>query len=317
MTTPLGRLSVVPARDVWPHEARDFTPWLLENVDVLSDLLGMDLVLDVAEHPVGGFSLDLFGRDEATGQTVIVENQLEMSDHTHLGQILTYAAGTNPTTIVWVTTGFRPEHRAAIDWLNERTDEDTRFFGVEIEVVRIGDSVAAPSFKLVAEPNDWEKHVRAVSGAAVESSAKAALYWDFWERCRTKILAERPGWTRFRTSTRDSWFSMPAGKTGVAVAMSFTRDGLAVQLVFEHVDPEVNDRRYAELAARRDAFEAAAGGPVSWEPRPRLKSSRISIYSDTFADVGETERWDEMITWLIDQQERIRRAVDLTGGLPA
>lgn len=108
MPTSLQRLTLVPVREVWPHEAHDFTPWLLMNVDVLSDLLGMELALTVAEHPVGGFSLDLLGRDESTGQTVIVENQLETSDHTHLGQILTYAAGTDPSTIVWITTGFVP-----------------------------------------------------------------------------------------------------------------------------------------------------------------------------------------------------------------
>lgn len=161
MTTPiLGRLDVVDARDVWPSEPHDFTPWLLNNVDVLSDLLEMDLVLEEAEHAVGGFSLDLKGHDEATGETVIVENQLEVSDHIHLGQIITYAAGTDPTTIVWVTTGFRPEHRAAIDWLNQRTDENTRFFGVVIHVVRIGDSQPAPDFELVAQPNDWKKQVK-------------------------------------------------------------------------------------------------------------------------------------------------------------
>src|SRR4051812_44022072 len=113
----LGRLIPVSPREVWPHEALSFTPWLLNNVDVLSDLLGMELSLDVAEHPVGDFSLDLMGRDVTTGKVVIVENQLEGSDHGHLGQILTYAAGTDPTTIVWVAASFRPEHRAAIDWL--------------------------------------------------------------------------------------------------------------------------------------------------------------------------------------------------------
>ncbi|MGH3563520.1 MAG: hypothetical protein ACRDTN_17470 [Mycobacterium sp.] len=127
----LGRLTTVTPRDVWVHEAHDFTPWLLQNVDVLSDLLGMDLVLDVAEQPVGEFSLDLMGRDLSNGSVVIVENQLEQSDHGHLGQILTYAAGTDPTTIVWINTGFRAEHRAALDWLNEHTDPRTRFFGVE------------------------------------------------------------------------------------------------------------------------------------------------------------------------------------------
>lgn len=140
----LGRLTVVPPRQVWPHEAHNFTPWLLQNVDVLSDLLGMDLELEVAEHPVGDFSLDLIGRDLSDDSVVIVENQLESSDHTHLGQILTYAAGTQPKTIVWVATRFRSEHRAALDWLNEHTDPDTRFFGVEIEVVKIGDSAPHP-----------------------------------------------------------------------------------------------------------------------------------------------------------------------------
>src|SRR3954447_4169474 len=128
MTAPgpsLGRLVPVPPRDVWAHEAHNFTPWLLANADVLSDLLGMDLELEVAEHPVGNFSLDLMGRDTATGQRVIVENQLEVTDHTHLGQILTYAGGTDPTTIVWVAPTFRAEHRAALDWLNQRTDENT------------------------------------------------------------------------------------------------------------------------------------------------------------------------------------------------
>lgn len=225
MSAELGRLTVVPAREVWPHEAHDFTPWMLGNVDVLSDLLGMDLSLSVAEHPVGGFSLDLLGVDEATGRTVIVENQLEISDHTHLGQILTYAAGTDPTTIVWVTTGFRPEHRAAIDWLNERTDEDTRFFGVEIGVVRIGESMPAPAFTLVAQPNDWEKQVRRTV-APGEPTERARLYWDFWELARTRILQDHPGWTRARTSTRDSWFSMSAGTPGATYSMAFTRQGL-------------------------------------------------------------------------------------------
>ena len=177
MTTPnLGRLTTVLPRDVWTHEALNFTPWLLQNVDVLSDLLGMDLELQVAEHPVGDFSLDLLGRDASDDSVVIVENQLEQSDHGHLGQILTYAAGTNPKTIVWIATGFRPEHRAALDWLNEHTDPDTRFFGVEIGVVRIGDSSPAPNFRLVAEPNDWEKQVKAATAAGAITE-RSKLFW--------------------------------------------------------------------------------------------------------------------------------------------
>jgi hypothetical protein len=313
----LGRLTVVPAREVWPHEAHDFTPWLLANVDVLSDLLGMDLVLDVAEHPVGGFFLDLMGRDEATGTTVIVENQLEPSDHAHLGQILTYAAGTNPTTIVWMTTGFRPEHRAAVDWLNEHTDEDTRFFGVEIQVVRIGESTPAPAFKLVAQPNDWEKQVKsATTGAASgQLSEKGRLYWDFWDQVRTKIQAVHPSWSRARTSTKASWFDMSTGTSGALVSMSFTRAGLSVQLYFD-ADPAVNTARYEALLAQKEQFEAELGASAVWDPMPGRKAARIAVYSE-FSDVAEIDSWPAMTDWLIDRQIRLRAAIDAVGGIPA
>ncbi|MEQ7846708.1 hypothetical protein [Nocardioides kribbensis] len=156
----IGRLNAVPAREVWRHEALDFTPWLLDNADVLSEVLGLDLELDAAEHAVGDFSLDLIGRDRLSGDLVIVENQLEPSDHTHLGQIMTYAGGTDAAHVVWVAPSFRPEHRRALEWLNERTDEATRFFAVEVKVVRIGDSPYAPLLSLAVQPNDWGKQVR-------------------------------------------------------------------------------------------------------------------------------------------------------------
>ena len=156
----------VPVRDVWAHEARHFTQWLLQNADVLSDLLGMDLELSQAERRVGGFSLDLIGSDLQTGSTVIIENQLESTDHTHLGQLLTYAGGTDPATIVWCAPSFRDEHRAAMDWLNEHTEEGVRFFGVEISAIRIEDSPPAPLFRLVVQPNDWTKRVHTETAAA-------------------------------------------------------------------------------------------------------------------------------------------------------
>lgn len=312
----LGRLSVVPPRDVWPHEAHDFTPWLLSNVDVLSDLLGMDLVLEAAEHPVGGFSLDLIGKDQTTNATVIVENQLEQSDHTHLGQILTYAAGTDPTTIVWVATSFRPEHRAAIDWLNERTDEDTRFFGVVIEVVRIGDSAPAPAFKLVAQPNDWGKHVKAAATAqSGELSEKARLYWDFWSEFREAVLAEYPAWTRSAGSTKSSWFGMSAGVANVNWIFTFQGNRVGVQLEFVHADPTVNVRRLESLERRREVLEAAYGADISWEPCEGRKLTRIGVYGAP-ADVADSEQWGTWIRWFISTGLRLREAVAAVGGVP-
>jgi hypothetical protein len=274
-TLNLGRLTTVPPREVWTHEALNFTPWVLQNVDVLSDLLGMDLVLDVAEHPVGDFSLDILGRDQSDDSVVIVENQLEQSDHLHLGQILTYAAGTNPKTTVWITTGFRPEHRAAFDWLNEHTDPDTRFFGVEIEVVRIGDSAPAPNFKLVVEPNDWEKQVKAATATGAMTE-KSKLYWDFWERFRSRVVAEHPGWTNRKTSTRDSWYSFPTGTSAATLESTFTQKGLAVQLYFGDTDPSINTARFEALQAKGSVRAGArrkrrVGRDDGSEGRPGLR----------------------------------------------
>lgn len=309
----LGRLVPVPPRNVWPHEAQNFTPWLLTNADVLSDLLGMDLELETAEHPVGGFYLDLVGKDAATGDRVIVENQLETSDHTHLGQILTYAAGTDPTTIVWVAPAFRSEHRAALDWLNTRTDENTRFFGVEINVVKIGDSEPAPMFKLVAQPNDWAKTVRAATAEGV--SEKERLYQQFWTRVIETLQRKHVGWFRGTTPPRGSWFSMSTGTKGATYYLWFTRAGLASQLWFEDRDASVNDQRLAALIERREEVIEAYGLALEFEDLPGKKSTRVGevLAGATLADEG---RWDEYVAWLMDRQTRLRAAVAAAGGIP-
>jgi hypothetical protein len=310
----LGRLSVVKPRDVWKHEALDFTPWLLQNADVLSELLGMELVLEAAEHPVGGFSLDLIGRDETTGHVVIVENQLEESDHTHLGQILTYAAGTDPTTIVWVATAFRSEHRAALDWLNERTNEGTRFFGVEIEVVRIGDSPPAPAFKLVAQPNDWGKQVKAIA-QSTGMSDRDQLYWEFWTLFSERVRAKHPTWTR-GTSTKGSWFGMSTGTPGANWIFTFATEGIGVLIEFVNRDPEVNTLRLEALLARRSEMEAAFGGPISYEPKEGYKVTKVAAYGDRM-DVADRDRWNEALEWFIGTGERMRTALDAVGGVPS
>src|SRR4029453_11030 len=179
MAIELGRLEAVDPRLIWAHEAHSFTPWLLENEDRLAEALGIDLELEASEHTVGGYSLDLVGRDITNDAILIVENQLETTDHSHLGQVLTYAAGTGASTSVWIATAFREEHRQALDWLNESTGDEAHFFGIELQLVRIGDSTAAPLFKVVAQPNDWQKQVRTATQAGAVSG-KGALYVEFW-----------------------------------------------------------------------------------------------------------------------------------------
>jgi hypothetical protein len=169
----LGRLEPLDPRQVWSHEAQDFTPWLLDNADTLAEALGLDIELTTAEHPVGDFALDLVGRDLTNDCVLIVENQLSPTDHGHLGQLITYAAGTDAHTIVWLSPTFREEHCQALDYLNTLGGENARFFGVQIGVVRIDNSKPAPMFNLRAQPNDWHAKVAADAKRTSRQAGKA------------------------------------------------------------------------------------------------------------------------------------------------
>ena len=151
----VGKLQKVDLRTVWENEATDFTPWLLQNSDYLSEVIGIDLELSASEHGVGPYSVDLIGRDASNDCVVIIENQIENTDHKHLGQLITYAANTDATVIIWIAKKFTDEHRQAIDYLNSLSGESNkgRFYGVEVSAVRIGDSQPAAQFEVIARPN--------------------------------------------------------------------------------------------------------------------------------------------------------------------
>lgn len=311
-TVQLGRIVVVPLREVWVHEAHDFTPWLLANADVLSDVLGMDLELSHAEHPVGGFSLDLIGRDTATGDSVIVENQLETSDHVHLGQLLTYAGGTDARNIVWVASAFRDEHRAALDWLNGRTDENTRFFGVEVSAVRIGSSPPAPLLTLVVAPNEWNKTIKETSHPEGE---RAATYREFWVALLHRVRTERPTWTRATKGSNVSWINLPTGTSGVAFGMSFTRRGLCSEIYYGAPAADVNTARFGVLAAHRGDADQAFGAPLDWQDLPGRKACRVAAYMAD-ASVEDRAAWTAYMDWFIDTQDRLRGVYATFGSAP-
>jgi hypothetical protein len=309
----LGRLDVVSARDIWAREDYHFTPWLLSNADVLGQLLGMDLELETAEHPVGDFFLDLVGTDTATGEKVIVENQLEASDHTHLGQILTYAGGTDPVNIVWIATRFREEHRAALDWLNTRTDESTRFFAVEVSVVRIGASEPAPLMRLIAAPNDWGKSVRAATSKSIVGSEKSQLYQQFWQRYLDRLRADGLQWTKATRPPPDNWVSLTAGVAGVSFGTVLGKRGLQTELFLGNPDPAINTKNFEALRERQGELEAAFGAPLEWEDLPGKKGCRVAFYSP--GTIDDTAAWDSYLDWFIDTQSRLRAAIDAMGGL--
>ncbi len=197
----LGRLRrVANARDVWSSESGDFTPWLADNLDVLADELGMPLTLKATEVPVGEFRLDIQA-ETLDDRVVIIENQLEKTNHGHLGQLLVYASGLEAVAVVWVAAQFRDDHRRTLDWLNERTDTGVDFFGVEVGVVQIGETgPRAPVFEVVARPNDWQKAVKEVGGIRGGGSGPAisplnATRQDLYAEVLTAVV-----WRRGRRS---------------------------------------------------------------------------------------------------------------------
>jgi hypothetical protein len=306
----LGRLRSVDPRAVWPHEARDFTPWLLDNSDVLADVLGVDLELSSAEHPVGGFALDLVGRDLTNNCVLIVENQLSGTDHEHLGQIVTYAAGTDARTVVWLATAFREEHRQALDYLNTLGGEEARFFGVEIGVVGIGDSAPAPLFRLRVQPNDWHAQVAADAKTTSRQAGKAPLYQAFWTRFLDRVRTERPNWTRARKPQATNWFAMACPfKGGPYYSASFTHGGkIRSELYIDYTDPDLVVDLFTRLAGLKQEIEAHYGSALHWEELPGKRACRITDY--TTGDILDSDAFDTYIDWFIDTGTRLRSAID-------
>ncbi|MGA7686740.1 MAG: hypothetical protein WCC32_08595 [Terriglobales bacterium] len=203
----LGSIERVDLRTIWTTEAEHFTPWLAqpENLEKLGETLGIDLELEAREKDVGPFRADILCKNTAENDSwVVIENQIEKTDHRHLGQLLTYASGLRASTIVWISAEFCEEHRAALDWLNQMANKSARFFGLEIELWRIGDSPAAPRFNVVCKPNDWETTVRqaAETLTAEEGTPSQNLRIKYWTAFRS-YLQEHNSKLRPQKPSRD------------------------------------------------------------------------------------------------------------------
>lgn len=211
----LSRLERVDLRQVWTSEPYDFTPWLAEeeNLRLLGEALDVELALVQSEQEVGAFSCDILAKDMATDTYVAIENQLESTDHTHLGQLLTYAAGLDAVTVVWVSRSMRDEHRQALDWLNSKTSEDLSFFGVEVELWRIGESATAPRFNVVSRPNTYQKAARQTKEVASSTTESGQLYLGYFVALR-EYMAEKAPQIKMMKPLPQAWTNISIGRTG-------------------------------------------------------------------------------------------------------
>jgi len=302
----LGRIRKVPLREVWKNEATSFTPWLLQNEDVLSELLGIDISLDRREESVGRYSLDLIGRNNDDGTTVIVENQLENTDHSHLGQLLTYAGGLEAATIIWIASEFRDEHRAALDWLNRVTGEATHFYGVEVSAIQIGDSLPAPDLTLVVEPNDFGKSVKSARDAKWLNE-RGSKYQEFWQRFIDEAQESFPELKSRKAPTRQ-YMGLPIGVSGCYRTVSFGRSHLKVELYFGSPAPETNSARLDVLYEHKREIEEIFGDELSWEELEGKKATRVAFYRDaSILSVGD---WTDYLQWTITNFGNLTRVTE-------
>ena len=293
----LGKLKRVDPRSVWIHEARDFTPWLREHIELLSEAVGLELDLVETESPVGDFTVDLYAKDLNTGGWVIIENQLEQTDHNHLGQLMTYAAGKEAGVVIWISPSFRDEHRQALDWMNEITGDTVSFFGIELEVLQIDESARAPHFKLVAQPNEWSPTIP----EALTSRQRA--YQTFFRALLDKVKAEHPDLTRAKKAYPQSWFTFPVGRSGFAIGACFAQGRkFRVELYIDAGDKSRNKAAFDVLRDDREAIEAGVGQPVVWERLDDRQASRIfcgthGAIDDDPASLEELQEWALDLVW--------------------
>ncbi len=301
----LGTLRQYDIRDVWKDEARDFTPWLLNNVEELSAAIGLDLELHQAEHPVGRFSLDLIGVIAGTQDRVIIENQLDSSDHKHFGQLLTYAGGTDAKYVIWIAREFRDEYLSAIKWLNDGTTDDINFFAIEVSAVKIGDSLPAPLFKVVSQPNEWSKEAKA-SASALVSGGRGQKQLEFWDALLEALNAKNSTWTKAKKGRAQSWLSIASGVSNISYTFSVTKKQKKVEVVFWSEDRDLNEYRFETLKKRKDEIEAAFGNPLEWHFPDDNKQPIIRFTAP--ADFDDEAKWPSVISWLIENHTKMRGA---------
>ena len=300
--TNLGTLKeITDLRSIWPHEALNFTPWVAENVDLLADAVGLDITVDETESSVGDFNVDIYASETGTDRKIIIENQLEDTDHDHLGKLITYASGKGADVVIWVVKHAREEHKVAVEWLNNHTDDKIGFFLCEIKLFQIGDSQIAPAFTVVERPNDWTKEIRKTASA--NSTQQQRL--EYWQAFNDYAFSDANFSRIFnkRKPTTDHWMDFSIGSSACHIAVSQIQKRKAVD-----VELYINDDKelFKSLFAHKDEIEKNMEMELEWKELPERKASRILI--EKTVDLDDRATWPEQFDYIMDTCIKMKRA---------
>lgn len=299
----LGKIKQIKdIRSVWHHEARDFSKWLAldENLGQLSDAIGIDIVLEEREAPVGNFNVDLYATEEGTERRIIIENQLEDTNHDHLGKLITYASGKGAEVIVWIVKRARDEHRQAIEWLNQNTGVNIGFFLVEIELWQIDDSAIAPKFNVVERPNDWAKQMKNVDSL----SETKQLQLHFWQQLSEFIKSNDSYAKEFtpRKAQPQHWYDLSVGSSSyhIGLTVNTQKNRLGAEIYI----PDDKDK-FAMFKEHAQEIENLVGEKIEW--REATKASRIITLHA--CDISKEEQWNDAFNWLMSKALMFKQVV--------
>ncbi|MBE6035010.1 MAG: DUF4268 domain-containing protein [Clostridiales bacterium] len=296
-TMKLGKLQEVDIRKLWNHEQYDFSEWLSkpENLEQLNEVIGLTLASVEKEVYVGSYRCDLVGVDETTGDKVIIENQLEASNHDHLGKIITYASGLDAKVVVWIVREAREEHRSAVEWLNNNTSEKLGFFLIEIHAYQIGDSLCAPKFEIVEKPNGFIKNAKTQSGSGEYNKSQGERI-EFWTRFN-EVLIERGKPFNVRKPTTDHWYDVAIGTSEAHVSFTLVnKDGcVGVELYINN-----NKELFRNLFLQKEEIEEKLGLSLDWQPLEGKKASRV-IYRIQGLNFNDHSNYDSLMNEMIDK----------------
>lgn len=298
---PLGRLKEVDIRELWAHEQYNFSNWLAkeENIDLLNDTVGLTLTDIDKEVYVGSYRCDLVAVDETTGVKIIIENQLDTTDHDHLGKVITYASGLDANVIIWIVKEAREEHKSAIEWLNNNMAKEISFFLLEIKAYKIGDSLPAPMFKVVEKPNDFIKSNKSTKdGDMSKAQAERLNFWMEFNRVITE--SGRP--FNVRKATTDHWYDVAIGTSEAHISITLVnKDGsIGVELYVRD-----NKDLFDHIFEHKDEIESKLGFSMHWERLDDKKASRIKSYIPGL-NFNKQGNYSELMNQVIERVVKIR-----------
>ena len=290
----LGKLKLVDIRSVWKNEEYDFSKWMAkqENLQLLCDELGIQLNIKETEASVGRYSVDLLAIEDGTDNVAIIENQLEYTDHDHLGKLLTYAAGLDATYILWIASEIRDEHLNAIEWINENTNDNKNFFLIKIELWQIDNSNPSPKFTVVAKPNDFTKNIKiSNSGTITHTKAKQLDFWillrEYIHKNKIEFKTQKPGpqhWINFSIGTSDAH---------CAFTINSQTNTLFCELYIDE-----NKELFSWLHERKDEIENEIGQKLDWRELPNKKASRILFGRE--GSLINKDNYENYFIWFIE-----------------